>query len=86
MLDKSFEIGVAALGAFVLGATYLIGVVLAGLAWEHPTSVKLALASAGVGYATQVLAGLGYPGIASLPWGISAGLGAFSGLLLLWGG
>jgi hypothetical protein len=74
---------IVALGAYSLGAVYLLAVVAAGLVYGNFAAVMLAVVSAGLGYLCQVSQVLPVAVILiNALWAVSAGTAALAGLCL----
>lgn len=79
MKDDQFQLLLAALGAYSLGAVYLLATLAAALVYAAPIAVLLVLSSAGVGYLAQVSAFLKFYTASQWCWSVSVicGVAAF---------
>jgi hypothetical protein len=73
---------IAALGAYFLGAVYLAGCIAAGIAYGRDATVVLAIASAGIGYLSQ-LASIWAQRAALALWIVSGCAGLIAGIALV---
>jgi hypothetical protein len=81
----SMETLTLAIGAYVLGAVYLGGVIATGLVWGSPAAVVLSLVAAGAGYLVQAISVLAPERRTAIQvlWSGSVVAAVASGVLLL---
>ena len=85
MSNEQFHSLLAAMGAYSLGAVFLLSTLAAAIRYDSPIAVLLVIASAGVGYLSQVAAFLKYLTASQWGWFVSVLCGAFAFLFTMMG-